>query len=36
MDTVVARGDRLLREDPAAAARLLNIWAPADSGHTGV
>ncbi len=33
---VVARGDRLLRDDPATAERLLTIWAPADSGHVGV
>jgi ATP-dependent DNA helicase RecG len=33
---VVARGDRLLRDDPDTVARLLAVWAPADSGHAGV
>lgn len=33
---VVTRGDRILRDDPATAERLLTIWAPADSGHVGV
>jgi len=33
---VVRRGDTLLAEDPSTAARLLGIWAPADSGHAGV
>jgi len=33
---VIRRGDQLLAEDPATVARLLNIWAPADSGHAGV
>ncbi|MGE0625132.1 MAG: ATP-dependent DNA helicase RecG [Pseudomonadales bacterium] len=33
---VVRRGDALLAEDPATVARLLAIWAPADSGHSGV
>jgi ATP-dependent DNA helicase RecG len=34
--SVVARGDRLLKDDPATAERLLRTWAPADSGHIGV
>ena len=33
---VVRRGDALLAEDPETAARLLAVWAPADSGLSGV
>ena len=36
MPEVVRRGDELLAADPATAARLLAIWAPADSGHSAV
>jgi ATP-dependent DNA helicase RecG len=36
MPEVVRRGDALLKSDPETAARLLTIWAPADSGHAGV
>jgi ATP-dependent DNA helicase RecG len=36
MPEVVRRGDSLLASDPDTAARLLKIWAPADSGHAGV
>ena len=36
MDAVVARGDELLNTDPATASRLLQVWAPLDSGHSGV
>jgi ATP-dependent DNA helicase RecG len=36
MPEVVRRGDALLSSDPDTAARLLAIWAPADSGHAGV
>ena len=32
----VARGDRLLAEDPDSAAQLLRIWAPSDTGPIGV
>ena len=33
---VLARGQRLLREDPATAQRLLRTWAPADTGSISV
>jgi ATP-dependent DNA helicase RecG len=33
---VVRRGDELLASQPETAARLLAVWAPADSGHLGV
>lgn len=36
MPQVVRRGDELLADDPETAARLLAIWAPADSGHSAV
>ena len=36
MPEVIRRGDSLLSSDPATAARLLAIWAPADSGHASV
>ncbi len=36
MPEVVQRGDELLKSDRETAARLLGIWAPADSGHAGV
>lgn len=36
MPEVIRRGDSLLESDPETAARLLTIWAPADSGHAGV
>jgi len=36
MPEVVRRGDELLASDRETAARLLMIWAPADSGHAGV
>jgi ATP-dependent DNA helicase RecG len=36
MPEVVRRGDALLNSEPETAARLLAIWAPADSGHAGV
>ena len=33
---IVTNGDRLLREDPAAAERLLDMWAPEESGAIAV
>lgn len=33
---VVRRGDTLIEHDPATATQLLTVWAPADSGHSGV
>jgi ATP-dependent DNA helicase RecG len=36
MPEVIRRGDALLESDQATAARLLGIWAPADSGHASV
>ncbi|MFK7912428.1 MAG: ATP-dependent DNA helicase RecG [Pseudomonadales bacterium] len=33
---VIARGDHLLKEDPASAAELLKVWAPADTGTINV
>jgi len=36
MGDVVARGDRLLAEDPETVSRLLAIWSPAVSGNAGV
>lgn len=33
---VIARGDRLLQDDPAAATKLLKVWAPADTGTINV
>jgi ATP-dependent DNA helicase RecG len=36
IDEVVKRGDDLLANNPATAARLLDIWAPEDTGHIGV
>ena len=33
---VVVRGDALLKDDPVTAKRILDVWAPADSGHIGV
>ena len=36
MPQVIAIGDRLLKEDPGAVQRLLEAWAPADTGHSTV
>ena len=36
MPQVIATGDRLLKEDPGAVKRLLEAWAPADTGHISV
>ena len=36
MPEVIRRGDELLKSDPETAARILEIWAPADSGHASV
>jgi ATP-dependent DNA helicase RecG len=36
IEEVVARGDALLKEDAATAARLLRVWAPGESSHVGV
>ena len=36
IDDVVKRGDELLANRPDTAARLLDIWAPEDTGHIGV
>ncbi len=33
---VLARGERLLKTDPATARELLNAWAPEDNGHIAV
>lgn len=36
MPQVIATGDRMLKEDPGAVQRLLEAWAPADTGHISV